>query len=122
MRVDRISCDVAGQSVFAGCARFFEPTPSLRLQLTHCRLGQRAVMCFLVMPGEQLARIPKAFRRIVLHQTGGESDCFRCRFEESIELPKRDLALLCRSRDKGYDFSDRGMALALTALPRSTAI
>ena len=79
---------------------------SRALQIFQRRLGERPMPRFEIKLGETFARIPEAFRRIFLHQTGRERHAFAGRFEERIELPQRDRALLARARDRANGFRE----------------
>ena len=76
------------------------------LEIFQRRLGERPTPRFEIKLGETFARIPEAFRRIFLHQTGRERHAFTGRFEERIELPQRDRALLAWARDRANGFRE----------------
>src|SRR5437763_17209849 len=69
--------------------------------------------------GKRLARIPQTLRRVFLKQARGESDRFRSRFEERIELAHRDRALFDRTKIKRIVFANAAVPFALTSLSSS---
>src|SRR5438105_15583340 len=71
---------------------------------------------------ETFARIPQTLRRIFLHQTGRERHAFAGRFEERIELPQRDRALLARPEIERMVFAHTRVALALASLARGALV
>src|SRR6266513_2375899 len=71
---------------------------------------------------ETFARIPQTLRRIFLHQTGRERHAFAGRFEQRIELPQRDRALLARAEIKRMIFAHAGVAFALASLTRGALV
>src|SRR5437016_5832997 len=71
---------------------------------------------------ETFAWIPQTLRRIFLHQTGRERHAFAGRFEQRIELPQRDRALLARAEIKRMIFAHAGVAFALASLTRGALV
>src|SRR4029077_13351903 len=86
------------------------------------RLGERLTPRFEVKRGKAFTRIPEAFRRIFLHQTGRERHAFAGRFEERIELPQCDRSLLARPEIQRMVVAHAGVALALASLARSALV
>ena len=92
------------------------------LEIFQRRLGERLTSRFEIKLGETFARIPEAFRRIFLHQTGRERHAFTGRFEERIELPQRDRALLAGPEIERMVFANTRVALALASLARCALV
>src|SRR4029077_13095187 len=98
------------------CSRWLRQQGSAALETFQRRLGERRTPRFEIKLGETFARIPEAFRRVFLHQTGRERHAFTGRFEERIELSQRDHALLAGAEIKRMVFANTGVALALASL------
>src|SRR6478736_6474501 len=77
---------------------------------------------FEIKLGETFARIPEAFRRVFLHQTGRQRHGFTRRFEERIKLPQRDRASLAGAEIKRMIFANTRVALALASLPSGALV
>ena len=81
-------------------ARIIDKLRSRALQMFQRRLRKRFAPRREIELSETFARIPQTLRRIFLHQTGRERHAFAGRFEQRIELPQRDRALLARAEIK----------------------
>src|SRR5438552_14448256 len=78
--------------------------------------------CFEIKLGKRFAWIPETLRRVFLEQTGRKRYAFAGRFQQRVELPQRDRALLTRAEIERMIFADAGMAFTLTSLARGTLV
>src|SRR3984893_17170030 len=87
-----------------------------------CRLRERFMPRFEIKLGKTFARIPETLGRVFLHQTRRERHSFAGRFEQGIEFPQRDRAVLARAEIERMIFAHAGMAFALASLTGSAFV
>src|SRR3954454_17196807 len=92
------------------------------MQTVDGALGQRRIPRVVVIPGEQLARIPKPLRRVLHNEACRKRDFSPNGFNDRLELAELDLLLLGRSEVDGMTRLDGGMTFAVASLPDGASI